>query len=483
MQDHKLVKQIEKMTLPERERFRRLVSSPYFNQHEPTIQLLDYILEALPDHPERIERHQLFEHLFPGEKFRMQALYDLTSNLGKLYERFLANEFLDEHPLRAELLTLEAAYAGNRFDYFKGRARKLHRLVDASDVHDEQEEWITYQLLRIEAYYLGKYEDRADPLPFQKMLRQLDHFYIVEKLHHACHLTANMLLMNTSYDFGFLDAILAYVEAERDGALAGQLSVELYYCILMSMRELDNPGHYYRLLELMDEHFDAFTPREQKDLFNFSCNYCIARTNRNDLTFLRELYNLYQRGLENGAIFDHGLLSEWNFKNIVSVGCTLEEFAETEQFIETYRERLPEDKREVAYALGMAQFHYRRKEYDQAGRYLRNVRHTDVKYHLGRVLLEVRIAYEQHDTNYLINILDTFRLYVLRQRKITTAEKKSYTNYVRFTKQLVLLKHQAEYIDDDKLRAKLDKLHRKIRDTEQLFGKDWLVQESAPVEV
>ena len=483
MEEHKLVKQIEKMSPPERERFRRLVTSPYFNQHQTTIQLLELILEALPDHPERLERHQLFAELFPGEKFRMQALYDLASNLGKLYERFLANEYLDEHPLRAELLTMEAAYAGTRFDYFKGRARKLHRLIESPDLHDEQEKWISYQLLRFEAYYSGLYENRADTLPFQEMLHSLDHFYIVEKLHHACHLTANMMLMNTRYDFGFLDDILRYVEAERDGVLAGQLSIELYYNILMSMRELENPAPYYRLIQLMEEHFTSFTPREQKDLFSFACNYCIARTNRGNRSFLRELYNLYQRGLNNGAIFDHGLLSEWNFKNIVSIGCALKEFDETERFIETYRERIPENRRDAAYALSKAQLHYVRKEYDLAGRYLRDVRHPDVKYHLSRVLLEVRIAYEQQDTNYLINILDTFRLFVLRNRKITTAEKKSYTNYVRFTKQLVLLKHQADYIDEAKLRTKLDKLHKKIRETEALVGKEWLVQESAPVEV
>lgn len=483
MREHKLILQVEKMSSPERERFRRLVGSPYFNQHQPTIQFLDLILEALPEHPVRLERRRLFTRLFPGEPFRMQALYDLASNLGKLYERFLANEYLEEHPLRAELLTMEAAYAGTRFDYFKGRARKLHRLIESPDQHDEQEKWIAYQLLRFEAYYSGQYENRADTLHFQEMLHRLDHFYIVEKLHHACHLTANMMLMNTSYDFGFLDEVLTYVEAERDGVLAGQPSIELYYRVLMSMRELDNPEHYYRLIDLMDHQFEAFSPREQKDLFSFACNFCIALTNRGNRSFLRELYNLYQRGLKNGAIFDHGLLSEWNFKNIVSIGCALKEFTETEGFIETYRERIPANRRDVAYALNKAQLHYARKEYDQAGRYLRDVRHSDVKYHLSRVLLEVRIAYEQHDTNYLINILDTFRLFVMRNRKITTSEKKSYTNYVRFTKQLVLLKHQADYIDEEKLRSKLDKLHQKIRGTSLLIGKEWLVQESLTVEV
>lgn len=483
MKEHKLVKQIEKMSAPERERFRRLVNSPYFNQHQPTIQLLELILEALPDHPERLERRQLFADLFPGEKFRVQSLYDLASNLGRLYERFLANEYLDEHPLRAEFITMEAAYAGTRFDYFKSRARKLHRLIESPKLHDEQEKWITYQLLRMEAYYNGQYKNRANNEPLQQMLHRLDHFYIVEKLHHSCHLTANMLLMNTSYDFGFLDDILRYVVAERDGVLAGQLSIELYYNILMSMREFDNPDHYRSLIRLMDEHFDAFTRREQKDLFNFACNYCIARTNRGNRSFLRELYNLYQRGLANGAIFDHDLLSEWDFKNVVSIGCALKEFEETERFIEDYLERVPENRRDAAYALSKAQLHYVRKEYDQAGRYLRDVHHPDVKYHLSRVLLEVRIAYEQQDTNYLINILDTFRLFVMRNRKITTIEKKSYTNYVRFTKQLVLLKHQADYIDEDKFRTKLDKLHQKIQETDQLVGKDWLVQESVPVEV
>ncbi|MEM9836751.1 MAG: hypothetical protein AAF828_09625 [Bacteroidota bacterium] len=465
----------------ERERLRQFVASPYFNQHERTVKLLAIILEELEAKRPLLSKARVFKKLFPKKEYREQPLSDVMSALMKLINRFLAVEQLEKEPFVAEVLTLRRAESENRFDLLKNRGKRLMRLLEKYPHQGSDYHWADFKLHAIYGYYRNAYEDRSDAAPLQQMLYSLDRYYAVEKLRHACHLTANTMLMNTSFDFGFLDAVLSYIKSDPgQEAFANDKSIDCYYHMLMSMREPDEPRHYEKVRYYLNEAFDSFPLNEQRDIFTFANNYCITRIMKGDAEYRRELFELYRRGLDNEIIYDNGIISEWNYKNIVTLGCNAKEYEWTEQFIETNYARLPENQRDNAYAMNKAQYFYSRGLYQEAGDLLRQVEDSDVKYHLARVLLEVRIAYDQEETNYLLNILETFRLYVRRHRKMSANDKKQYINYARLAKQLATLRHQEAYMGKEQFTQKLTALHTKIKDTQQVVAREWLITESRP---
>lgn len=479
MLESKVVKQIIRMDGRERERLRQFVASPYFNQHEKTGKLLAIILRQLESKRPALDKERVFKKIFPGQAFRDQPLADLMSGLMKLVGRFLAVEQLLDEPFAEDILAVERAQTRNRFDLLTGRVRKLKTKLSKAARQSKDYYWASYRMHALFGYYRNKYEDRSDATPLQEMLFALDRFYVVEKLRHACHLTANSILMNTTFDFGFLDEVLAYVNSERGSELLEKdVSISCYYHILMSMRRPDETSHYQKIRHYLDEAFDSFPPEEQKNILEFASNYCISRLNAGDRSYLRELLEIYQRGLATETLYDNGIISEWNYKNIVTIGCGLGEYEWTETFMRENYPRLPEKRRENAYALNQAQYHYSRGQYDEAGKYLRDVADADVKYHLARVLLEVRIAYDQKETNYLISLLESLRIYVRRNSKMSTRDKRDYSNYIRFTKQLATLKHQREYLASKQYDSKLASLRQKISDTERLVARSWLLTES-----
>lgn len=465
----------------ERERLRQFVASPYFNQHERTLKLLNLILQELEARKPLLSKERIFKKLFPKEKYRDQSLADLMSALMKLINKFLAIEQLENQPFAEEVLALQRAEAVNRFDLLKNRSKRLSRLLDNYPHQGSDYHWANYKLNAIYGYYRNGYEDRADAEPLQRMLHGLDRFYIVEKLRHACHLTANTMLMNTSFNFSFLDAVLEYIDSPAgQDILANDISINCYYHILKSLRDPEEPLHYEKMRFYFNEAFDSFPRDEQKDIFNFASNYCITRIMKGDQDFRRELFELYRSALETESMYDNGIISEWNYKNIITLGCHFKEYEWTEQFMEANYIRLPEKRRDNAYELNKAQFYYSQGLYDQAGEHLRNVADSDVKYHLARVLMEVRMAYDRQETNYLINQLETFRLYVSRQRKMSAKDKRGYLNYVRFAKQLAALRHQEEYMGRAEFKRKLNNLHEKMLNTPQLMAREWLLRESSP---
>ena len=74
MQQSRLIRAISDLSLRQREQFRQFVVSPYFNQHEKTIALLEIILRELRRKEPQLDREKVFKKLFPKKK-EEQPLY------------------------------------------------------------------------------------------------------------------------------------------------------------------------------------------------------------------------------------------------------------------------------------------------------------------------------------------------------------------------------------------------------------------------
>lgn len=475
-QQSKIVKYISEISAKDRERFYQFASSPYFNQHDKTKELLEIVLEYIEKPNGQLDRAQLYKRLFPGEEYDEQQLHNTLSYLKKLYNRFLAYQYIDSQPLREQLFTLEAAFEANQFDLLTNRAKQLEKTMEKYPFHDGDYHFVNYRYNSLLGYYSSGYIDRSKSESFQKMLYHLDRYYIVEKLRNCCHLTANMMFFNTSYEFVFLEELLHYIQQNLE-SFEDDTSIILYYTILMTMRDANNPAHYERLKDILTKKMDRITADEGYDLYNFASNYCISQIKAGNTPYQRELFMLYQRGLKAELMLTNGLISEWDYKNIITLGCSLKEFAWTEQFIEDYKDKLLASRRENAYNYNLANFYYNKKLYDKALEVLRDVQFTDVTYHLNTTFLQLRIYYDLRDTEAFQGLIETFRIYVIRNRKMTTVEKKSYTNLLRLAKSLAAIKFNVSTFSRKSLDDKVAALRKKIETTENVINKQWLLEE------
>lgn len=476
MQESRLVKHIEALPSRERERFRLFVESPYFNKHKNTVKLLDIILKGISSKRRKIGKEYVFSQLFPGQDFEEQQLHNVMSYLKKLYFRFLSIKYIEEQNFVEPLFTLESAYENNQFDLLKNRGKQVEKNLAKIPYQNNEYFYTNYRLNYLLGYYAAQYEDRTKSALFQKMLNSLDRFYIIEKLRNSCHLTANMIMLNTNYDFHFLNELLQYLQEHMDD-FESDLSIVMYYTILMSLREDDNPNHYKKLIDILTNDVNRLSSEEQGDLYSFANNYCIRQINSGDSNYQRELFQLYEQGLKTGLILDNGILSEWNYKNITSLACSLKEFEWAEDFIQTYKDKLNAPRRENAYNYNLAHLYYNKKMYSEALSVLLLVQFTDVKYHLNTTFLLLRTYFALKDTEAVLSLIETFRIYVIRNQKMTQELKRGYTNFLKFAKQLVLLKHHASTYPKVKLREKLDDLEKKIGSTNNLINRYWLLEE------
>ena len=481
MEQSKIVKHIKELSPKSRDRFLQLILSPYFNQHRQTTQLVKIILDSI-DHPKRkLEKEKVFNKLFPGEKFNEQRLHNILSYIKRLYVRFIAFEQMEQYPFLEQVLALEAAYEHNQFDLLINRAKQLKKSLKKLPHHNSHYHFAQFRMNYLLGYYDNIYVDRSKTEHMQLMLNHLDRYYMAEKLRNCCHLTANMIVMNTHYDFHLLESLLDFI-AKNWESFTEDTSIRLYYTILMALRLENDEAHYRDLKEMLTNQIHNLSAEEQSDLYLFSYNYCIRQINSGRREYQRELFQLYGQGLKSELLLTNGMINEWDYKNITTLGCGLGEFEWTEEFIQNYKEKIPANRRENAYNYNLATLYYHKEMYDEALSHLLHVQFTDVKYHLNTSFLTLRTYYAMKDTNALLGLIETFRIYVIRNRNITTEQKRSWTNFLRFARRLVLLKHQDYTYSSKVLHEKLKKLHTQIFQTENVMNKQWLLEESKVAE-
>jgi hypothetical protein len=122
----------------------------------------------------------------------------------------------------------------------------------------------------------------------------------------------------------------------------------------------------------------------------------------------------------------------------------------------------------------MAHLNYSTHNYNEALDHLLLVRFSDVKYHLNYNNLLLATYYALGDTEALISLIDTFRIYVIRNRKMTTDLKKQYTNFLRFAKKLTTLKQQPSTYGGPSREEKFARLYLQIKQSANIVNRYWL---------
>jgi hypothetical protein len=144
--------------------------------------------------------------------------------------------------------------------------------------------------------------------------------------------------------------------------------------------------------------------------------------------------------LDAGILFREGRLTQWDFKNLVSLGLRLEEFDWIKNFMEQYSDRLAPEHRENVRSFNQANLEFHLGNFDRTLSLLQEVEFTDVYYHLDSKALLLKTYYQTGEWDSLQSLIEAFKVYLKRNRAISEYQRTVYGNLVRFTATLLRYK-------------------------------------------
>lgn len=482
MHNSKLLKAIDHISSAELKRFHDLVHSPYFNKHEGVKRLVDIITDVYPNlaHP-ALSKDKLFRTLFKNEPYNPQKVSDVFTYCYRCFEQFLTYQEYEKHPLEQNTHLLSAfRQLGMEHQFEKGFSKAVEH-TSSFKLRSDELHLSLYQLQSQQNLYQLSLDDRTKDKSIEQVDDQLDLLYFTGKLKLACEMMNRQNIVKEDFDIHFVEHIQSML-AERPMLLAQQPAINIYLAIWHTLTDTADTTHYYKLIELLNNNYERLNMDELRSMYDYAQNYCIKKINTGQQQFLQEIFELYNILLERGIIFIDNELSQWDYKNMVTVGTRLKEFDRTETLIHRYKELLPEADRENAFNYNLANYYYSKKEYHKALELLRDVHYTDVYYSLGARSLLLKVYFEAGEYEPLYSLFESFKIYLKRNDQVSEYQYYAHMNLVRLTKRITDLKLKLKVSSQQVLERELKKLKDRMETYKEVTNAQWVLQEITTLE-
>jgi hypothetical protein len=460
MEKKKLYTNLKILNPEEVKRLRALTQSGYFRLSEACQRLLLQLLDYWPDyHQSALEKQQVWTTLFPTQAFEDKQWRYLCSDAVGAIESFWTIERLFQSGLLPDLLLHEALAEKKLEKNFQEVNRRLEARFAKSQTHD-----VSY--LKDRLHWLNTNENafqrsrqRRFDLTLQHSSDSLDAYYFLQKLQYACVMLDRQAILQGEYDTGISAAWLQHL-LERD--FFAEPLIELHYVILKALQEEEQEEHFSTVKQaIFAEKGQGSTLR---DIYLFAINYCARKIRQGKGQYVQEALALYHHGLEREVLLEGQEISPWTFTNVVKLSLRLEQFAQIEQFIDRYADRLPSDLRADALAFNQAELYYYTGRIDEAQSLLNQVSYSDLNYYLGARVLLAKLYYETNASKALLSLLAAFTIFLKRNKQISSALKQTYLNFCNLLFQIIRRKVE-----------QLPPLREQILETQLLTDRGWLL--------
>lgn len=431
---------LKSLTKTELNRLRKFIHSPWFNDNSDLIRLFDYLQDALRRGDAAASTFQkitVWAALFPAKPYDDAAMRRLSSDFTQLALRFLLEEQRTQDTLGEALALQRVLDRPNLKKHLAGVERQVRKQLEASQGKSPE-----YYLAQFQMHWNGftrsaKSVSTADY--FEKLWpanEYLEAFYVVQKLKMYLSWRMFRKVRAAEQDLemppGFWDQIER--QPYRDIPL-----VALYKHAVRCLEEPQQVAHFQALLDDLRRYAPELTQADLREGYYIAQNYCALKINQGHTDYYAVLFHLFQDIIRLHILLENNALSEGVFKNIITISLVQGEYAWAEAFIRDYAGYLPSDIRDNAYAFNLANLYFHQRKYPEVIELLRNVEHSDVVYTLGSKLLLLRTYYEMDELLALDSLMDSFRIYVRRNKLISKDLKREYINFLNFLKRLMAL--------------------------------------------
>ncbi len=468
MVNGKLMILLKSLSAKSRTRFRKFLMSPIFNESQQMISLfglLDAIITTGKEESSLNKEH-IWRQLHGEAIYNDDRLRRLFSELNKLIMQFLAfEEYQNDLSSEASYL-LPAINKSNLQKHFIGAVRQTKDQLRKDGFQNAEYHYTAYQVEKQSSLFLERTAHKNKELEHsEKADFHLDCYYILRKLWHYLGLLILKDVRSIEMNFHLFPDFLNHIANSKFIKVP---TISVYYHAVLAFLNQEDDEQFLIFRSLLDRNSKYFSIEELQDIYLAAQNYCAFRINKGDLKYYRELFNIYKTLIEKTLVLHKGVLPPGNYKNIITVGLMVDESKWVESFIQEYTSFLPKVNQDNDLNYNLAKVYFHEKDYNKVISQLREVEYKNLVYALGGKLMLLKTYYELKEVNALDSLIDSFRIYLHRNKLISRDVRQQYMNVLRFVRKLPLEKTY------DK--ESIQKLRGQIEGCKALAAKQWLLE-------
>lgn len=472
MKEKKILFALKGLSLYELNDFNKFVHSPYFNVNNKISAYYDLLESDVRAGIADVKDNQSYWSKVYGKiPYDNQKFLKLNSDLLTLLENFLAQQEYEKMPSLRACHKLAGAGKRNLVKLYNGILGDISRLGH-TELNQSAEYYLNKYQIEKNIFSLKSENEKKNvkfeidsELNIQNISENLDIFYVSEKLRLFCTLLTWKKMYKLDIALQNIDTILSL---SLHYPFNTTPSVLMYHNMYLTFTDEENTQHYFNLKKLLNKFIHLFPEEEQKEIYATAISYCVNKVNKGNFTFQEETFLIYKETIEKGYLLSGGFLSPTDFRNIGQIALRVNEFEWTENFIIEYAKYLDPRFRDNAVEFSLARLEFYRKNFGKVLEHLNSVNYDDVWYNLNAKTLQLAAYFELDEFDVLESFLQSYKMYIRREKSITPERKIHYLNLVKYTSALMKV--------NPRDKAKIQKIKEEIQQTKGIVSKPWLLE-------
>ena len=317
MKKSKLVVVFNAFTDTERRELKKFLHSPYFNQREDVLDLYGYLEKTRKEDNPNLEKPFVWKQVFPETSYDDTQMRHCMSFLFKLIEQYLMEKTKPISKTEQKILMAKAYRERNLQKHFEHTMKTVNRLLEQHP--KDQHYYYLKHLYGLELYSQTGRTNRSTDVNLQSLGNAYDIQFLANKLKQSCLQLSHQAVFKINYDDGLLPSILSYL---KNSPYLDIPAIAIYYYCYNALTE-NNEDDFQKLKKQFHAHQHHFPQNEMANVLLLAINFCIKQLNTGKVGYVREAFELYRLGLENGLLLQQNSLSRFAYKNAVALGLRL----------------------------------------------------------------------------------------------------------------------------------------------------------------
>ncbi|MEM7368591.1 MAG: hypothetical protein AAF587_08295 [Bacteroidota bacterium] len=425
-------------------------------------QLTRKLVEHLPDCP---TEQRIWSQIYPEKAYDDARLRKLLRDTTRLLEEFLAIESFRRDQHKKDIFLLQEVHQRNRPHLFLKIYRRLERSLEKLPARNASFFRKRYEMEGIFQHYLIKYRPRERYSRTEAFTHAFNNWWMLGKMELACIHSFHSSGEGDELEQILLEEVMQYISHSKVQKDVNALQIYHNLYLLLHGRAGVEPQH---ILSLLKTHGGLFSFEELRTIFGLLINFHTSKYNRtNSALQYKELFLLYEWGIQEKLIFQDNLINLNHYKNIQSICLRLKKFDKAAYYLKLFKSHLPKGIGEEAYAFNHSTYLFAVRDFVGVIELLRTTKFHNLMYEIPARALLIQAHYEQsgHGQEWLLTQVNSLSRFI-RQQKIPSNHKKAYLNFLTIMAKLTKILMPFE----------IRKLSSKITQTNPLYQGHWLNQ-------